>query len=153
MPGSAPGRTTEPRIRHRPPPIVRTASSHTGVSARTACRVETMTGKNAAVQVMKTMPCSLLGKSRIATGTRAIAGTGRTTSRTGPSRSETSRERAIAVPAVMPRTAARAKPVTIRVRLSVRSCQYASPPSRSPNARATSVTVGNCSKRSHRVTS
>lgn len=131
MPGSAPGSTTDHRIRHRPPPIVRTASSHTGVSARTACRVETMTGKNAAVQVMKTMPCSLLGKSRIATGTSAIAGTGRSTSRTGPSRSAASRERAMAVPTVTPRTAASAKPVTILVRLSVRSCQYASPVIRS----------------------
>ncbi len=153
MPGSAPGSTTEPSTRPRPPPIVRTASSQTGVRARTACRVETITGKNAAVKVMKTIPCSLLGKSRIATGTSAIAGMGRRTSRTGPSRSAASRERATAVPTATPATAASTKPVTMRVRLSVRSCQYVPLPIRSPKARATSVTVGNCSKRSHRLTS
>ncbi len=123
MPGRAPGRITEPKIHRRPPPMVRVASSHTGLSARTACRVETRTGKKAAVQVMKTIPCSLEGNSRIATGTRAMAGTGRTTSRTGPSTSSASRERATSTPVATPRTAASRKPATMRVRLSVRSVQ------------------------------
>ncbi len=153
MPGRAPGNTTEKRIRARPPPMVRTASSHTGLSAPTACRVETNTGKKAAVQVMNTIPCSLEGNSRIATGTSAIAGTGRSTSSNGPSTSAAIRDRAIAVPTATPRTAASAKPVTIRRRLDARSCQKGPVPARSANAPATSPTVGNCSKRSHTFTS
>ena len=64
MPGSAPGRTTLRRTRRRPPPMVRTASSQTVGSARTACRVLTRTGKKAAVKVMKTMPCSFGGEEQ-----------------------------------------------------------------------------------------
>ncbi len=152
-PGRAPGRTTENSTRPRPPPIVRTASSHTGLSARTACRVETTTGKKAAAKVMKTIPCSLEGNSRIATGTSAMAGTGRSTSSSGPSRSSAIRDRATAVPTATPEAAASAKPDTIRRRLEPRSCQYAASRARCPKVDATSPTVGNCSKRSHRFTS
>lgn len=153
IPGRAPGSTTENSTRARPPPRVSTASSHTGSRARTACRVDTSTGKRAAAQVMKTMPCSLVGSSRIATGTRAMAGIGRTTSTSGPRMSAVHRDRATAVPAATPRTAARRNPTAIRRRLCPRSCQYASVPIRSARAEATSTTVGNCSNRSHRSTS
>ncbi|GAA3398803.1 hypothetical protein GCM10017752_64060 [Streptomyces roseoviridis] len=123
IPGRAPGSTTENSTRARPAPMVSTASSQTGVSARTACRVDTTTGKKAAVKVMNTMPCSLVGSSRMATGTSAMAGTGRTTSTSGPSRSAAHRDRATAVPTATPITAASAKPTRIRRRLWPRSCQ------------------------------
>lgn len=153
IPGSAPGRTTDSRIRPRPPPIVRTASSQTGDNAATAWRVDTRTGKNAAVHVMNTIPCSFEGKRRIATGTSAIAGIGRSTSSTGPSTSAATRERAIAVPTATPSTAASAKPDTIRLRLETRSCQYGPVDARSASFAATSPTVGNCPNRSQSSTS
>jgi hypothetical protein len=120
-PGSAPGSTTLHSTRRRLPPIVSTASSHTTGSAPTACRVETRIGKNAARNVMNTMPCSLLGNSRIAIGTIAMAGIGRSTSSGGDTRSPVSADRPTATPIATPASAASAKPIRIRARLSPRS--------------------------------
>ena len=58
-PGHDAGQDDVPSTRRRLAPMVSSASSHTVGRARTACRVLTRIGKNAAVAVMKTMPCSL----------------------------------------------------------------------------------------------
>ena len=75
-PGRMPGNTTRVMTSQRSPPSVRTESSHSVGSARTACRVLTMIGKYAARNVMNTIPASSVGNSRIATGTIAMAGIG-----------------------------------------------------------------------------
>ena len=84
-------------------------------SARTACRVATEIGKNAATKVMNTMPASSVGSTRIATGTRAMAGMGRSTSVRVPTVLVAIRERPNRIPTGTPTPTASAKPAPIRI--------------------------------------
>ncbi|SHV54242.1 Uncharacterised protein [Mycobacteroides abscessus subsp. abscessus] len=144
-PGRLPGSTTRNSTSQRLPPRVRTDSSHSVGKARTACRVLTMIGKYAARKVMKTIPASSLGNNRMATGTIAIAGMGRASSVNGPKMLANSGERPSQIPVMTPKTAARPKPVRIRMVDWPRSSQYCSVPMRLVSAATISVTVGRVS--------
>ena len=68
------------------------------------------------------MPCSLVGNSRIATGTSAIAGIGRThLEQRLEDVGAAQRDRASRMPSPIPATDASAKPVRMRIRLWARS--------------------------------
>ena len=122
MDGIAPGKTTCTSTCHRFAPSVRAASVHTGGSVFIAWIVATVIGKNAAKAVMNTIPCSPVGKSRMAIGTSAMAGTGRATSIRGRTSAAVVFDRPMAIPTSTPTAPASAKPVRIRPRLA-RTCR------------------------------
>src|SRR6266478_527102 len=144
--GNAAGSSMRRKMARRAEPRERAASTYRGSTLSIPASTLMSMGKKAPMKVRKIMVPSLLGQNRMARGSQASGGMGRSSSSTGKIVCLSFRYVPIVRPRSRPRTAAIAKPAKTRCELPTQLSQYAGAKTSRGSPAATSPGPGSASQ-------